>query len=115
MEKITARNGLLVWVGHIDTAEDLQLWEAMTAINKIATGGEARRRKDNGNIEVFPVCDLYGAIRYNSKAEALEVAKVYEQIRGHKVLSVTMLEALQADLLAAEGAVKVFKEFIEKT
>lgn len=45
MEKITARNGLLVWVGHIDTAEDLQLWEAMTAINKIATGGEARRRK----------------------------------------------------------------------
>ncbi|WP_133670711.1 hypothetical protein [Burkholderia pseudomallei] len=72
------------------------------------------RRKDNGNIEVFPVCDLYGAIRYNSKAEAMEVAKVYEQIRGHKVLSVTMLEALQADLLAAEGAVKVFKEFIEK-
>lgn len=72
------------------------------------------RHKDNGNIEVFPVCDLYGAIRYNSKAEAMEVAKVYEQIRGHKVLSVTMLEALQADLLAAEGAVKVFKEFIEK-
>lgn len=45
MEKITARNGLLVWTGHIDTAEDLQLWEAMTAINKIAIGGEARRRK----------------------------------------------------------------------
>lgn len=72
------------------------------------------RRKDNGNIEVFPVCDLYEAIRYNSEAEALEVAEVYEQIRGHKVLAVTMLEALQADLLAAKGAVKVFKEFIEK-
>lgn len=45
MEKITARDGLLVWTGHIDTAEDLQLWEAMTAINKIAIGGEVRRRK----------------------------------------------------------------------
>lgn len=45
MEKITARNGLLVWTGHIDTTEDLQLWEAMAAINKIAIGGEARRRK----------------------------------------------------------------------
>ena len=72
------------------------------------------RRKDNGTIEVFPVCDLFGAIRYNSKAEALEVVKVYEKIRGHRVLAVTMLEALQADLLAAKGAVKVFKEFIDK-
>lgn len=45
MERITARNGILVWFGSIDTEDEINLYEAMTAINKIVKGGEKRRRK----------------------------------------------------------------------